>query len=55
MLQKLKSKGFLCFAVFFGSGLVFLFLIFLMYQLGFRITYAPDLENNWDAISGTAS
>lgn len=55
MLQKLKSKGFLCFAVFFGLGLVFLFLIFLMYQLGFRITYVPDLENNWNAISATAS
>lgn len=55
MQIKLKNKGFLCFVVFFGSGLVFLFLIFLMYQLGFRITYAPDLENNWDAISGTAS
>lgn len=55
MLQKLKSKGFLCFAVFFGLGLVFLFLIFLMYQLGFRITYVPDLENNWEAISGTDS
>ncbi len=39
----------------FGSGLVFLFLIFLMYQMGFRITYVPDLENSWNAISGTAS
>ena len=52
MLQKLKSKGFLCFVVVLCLGLVFLL---LMYQMGFRITYAPDLENNWDAISGTAS
>lgn len=55
MQIKLKNKGFLCFVVFFGSGLVFLFLIFLMYQMGFRITYAPDLENSWNAISATAS
>jgi len=46
MQIKLKSKGFLC------LGLVFLL---LMYQMGFRITYAPDLENSWNAISGTAS
>ena len=52
MLQKLKSKGFLYFVVVLCLGLVFLL---LMYQMGFRITYAPDLENNWDAISGTAS
>lgn len=25
------------------------------YFLGFRITYAPELENNWDAISAVAS
>lgn len=52
MQIKLKSKGFLCFVVVLCLGLVFLL---LMYQMGFRITYAPDLENNWDAISGTAS
>lgn len=52
MLQKLKSKGFLCFVVVLCLGLVFLL---LMYQMGFRITYAPDLENNWNAISATAS
>lgn len=52
MLQKLKSKGFLCFVVVLCLGLVFLL---LMYQMGFRITYAPDLENSWNAISGTAS
>lgn len=52
MQIKLKSKGFLCFVVVLCSGLVFLFLI---YQMGFRISYAPDLETSWDAISGTAS
>lgn len=52
MLQKLKSKGFLCFVVVLCLGLVFLL---LMYQMGFRITYAPDLENSWNAISATAS
>ena len=24
---------------------------FLMFLLGFRVTYAPKLENSWDAIS----
>ena len=52
LLQKLKSKGFLCFVVVLCLGLVFLL---LMYQMGFRITYAPDLENSWNAISATAS
>ena len=52
MQIKLKSKGFLCFVVVLCLGLVFLL---LMYQMGFRITYAPDLESSWDAISGTAS
>ncbi|MCI6347983.1 MAG: hypothetical protein MR880_06730 [Negativibacillus massiliensis] len=49
MQIKLKSKGFLCFVVVLCLGLFFL------YQKEFRITYAPDLENNWDAISGSAS
>ena len=31
-----------------GAGIIFAFL------LGFRITYAPALENSWDAISGVA-
>lgn len=37
--------------------IVILLLIFiiLLYSLGFRITYAPYLDNNWDAISGVAS
>lgn len=34
--------------------LLLIFIIFL-YSLGFRITYAPYLDNNWDAISGVAS
>lgn len=32
-----------------GSGIIIAFL------LGFRITYAPELENSWDAISGVAA
>lgn len=32
-----------------GLGIIFAFL------LGFRITYAPALENSWDAISGVAA
>lgn len=55
MQIKLKSKGFLCFVVVLCLGLVFLFLMFLMYQMGFRITYPSDLENSWNAISATAS
>lgn len=30
--------------------LVFI-ILFLLWRCGFRITYAPELENNWDAIS----
>lgn len=30
-------------------------LVVIMYILGFRITYSPGLENNWDAISGCAA
>ena len=26
-----------------------------LYIAGFRVTYAPDLENSWDAISAFAS
>ena len=29
-------------------------LVVIMYTLGFRITYSPELENNWDAISACA-
>ena len=31
--------------------IVELLVIFLSWCVGFRITYAPELENNWDAIS----
>ena len=27
---------------------------FVMWCMGFRITYAPELDNNWDAISAVA-
>lgn len=26
----------------------------IMWLMGFRITYAPELDNNWDAISAIA-
>lgn len=29
--------------------------ISILYALGFRVTYAPELENSWDAISAVAS
>lgn len=30
-------------------------IVIVLYFCGFRITYAPDLENSWDAISACAS
>lgn len=30
-------------------------ILFYLFRCGFRITYAPELENNWDAISGCAA
>ena len=32
-----------------------IFLLVFLYCKGFRITYAPDLENSWDAISAFAA
>lgn len=34
--------------------LVFVFVIVVLYRLGFRITYVPELENSWEAISASA-
>ena len=34
--------------------LVEVVLVVILYFCGFRITYAPDLENSWDAISAVA-
>lgn len=31
-----------------------LLIAFVMWCMGFRITYAPELDNNWDAISAVA-
>lgn len=33
---------------------VIIALVVILYWFGFRITYAPDLENKWDAISAVA-
>lgn len=35
--------------------IVFVVIAFVMAKFGWRITYAPDLENSWDAISAVAS
>lgn len=35
--------------------LVFVFVIVVLYRLGFRITYAPELENSWNAVSAVAT
>lgn len=35
--------------------LVLVFVIVMLYGLGFRITYAPELENSWNAVSAVAT
>lgn len=35
--------------------LVFVFVIVVLYRLGFRITYAPELEKSWNAVSAVAT
>lgn len=35
--------------------LVLVFVIVILYWLGFRITYAPELENSWEAVSAVAA
>lgn len=35
--------------------LLVLIVVFILWIIGFRITYAPTLENSWDAISGIAA
>ena len=35
--------------------IVFVVIAFVMAKFGWRITYAPDLENSWDAISAVAT
>lgn len=35
--------------------LVLVFVIVVLYCLGFRITYAPELENSWNAVSAVAT
>lgn len=37
------------------AGVCALALVLVLSCLGFRITYAPNLENSWDAISGCAA
>lgn len=37
------------------AGIILTGLVLFLYLKGFRITYAPDLENSWDAISAFAS
>ena len=35
--------------------IVFVTVAFVMAKFGWRITYVPELENSWDAISAVAS
>lgn len=35
--------------------LVLFIILTILYRLGFRITYAPKLENNWDVVSAVAA
>ena len=43
-----------CFPIIVILGL-FLIPIGVLFVLGFRITYAPELENSWNAVSGVAA
>mgnify|MGYP004538193749 CR=1 FL=1 len=36
-------------------AVVCIFIIILLYVLGFRITYNPEIINDWDAVSGCAA
>lgn len=51
MKNFIKKKWFAPVAVAFVAVIV----ILIMAMLGFRITYAPELENDWEAISAVAS
>lgn len=37
------------------AAAVIIILAVMLYSVGFRITYAPELENSWDAISALAA
>src|SRR5699024_5009888 len=37
------------------AGVILLVIVVVGFSFGFRITYAPELENSWDAISGIAA
>ena len=49
--QFIKSRWFPLVAV----SVVLLIVVVAGFLFGFRITYAPELENSWDAISGVAA
>ena len=50
-MRKLMRKKLVCSAL----VLVLFIILAILYWLGFRITYAPGLENSWDAISAFAA
>lgn len=50
-MKHLKRKTKIAIAVI----LILIVLSILAYRCGIRIVYAPELDNNWDAISGVAS
>ena len=37
------------------AGVALLAVLVIAFLLGFRITYAPEIENSWDAISGVSA
>lgn len=58
MKNKLNELKKLVKSKYFSPALVLIILIIVaifLYQMGFRITYAPELETNWDAVSAVAA
>ena len=58
MKNKLNELKKLVKSKYFSPALVLIILIIVaifLYQMGFRITYAPELETSWDAVSAVAS
>lgn len=51
-MKKLVHKKWICPVLVLG---LFIVLTIVLYLLGFRITYAPNLENGWNAISAVAA
>ena len=48
-MKKLLNKKILI------SVLLIILVIVVLYRIGFRITYAPELDNSWEAVSAVAN